>query len=812
MRLRFLLILSCIFVLCLANLSVKAQTDPFGLVDVVYIDSTEAGPGQDVPVRFSIRNDETLGSFSIPISYNASLLTLKSISYSGSRVEHIQTKILNPSNISQINGHFVVSVMQILEDPVAIGDGLVFTALFTVSNSAQPGTILTIDTLFYPPAGEMILVESETSTTIRPDFVGGKILVSNPNRRPIINSPGTVYVLEGETLAVDFSAIDPDNDDLIVAITSKPSGAVYINNGDGSGQLSWTPDFVGPNSSDGSPFVFSIWASDGDLSTEEQVYIQVVNRNRNPVITAPSIYEVDAGRMLSLSVRANDPDFEPVTWEWSTALLNASFVDGNPALLNWQSELTDTGMTDVEFIATDPFGFSDTSVVTIKINSATIYKVELDTLEMFPGDEFIYNVSIDNMVPIGGFNLLFNYDKTVFGLMGYSVVGTRSESFEYFSVSYDENSVAGNTRIVGIVDIGGNDLLLPVGSGSIVKFTMVTSSNLAYSGMTVPFRFRFLDSPQNNDNTMTDSTGLQIEQTAIIYREGFVRIGKVGDIKIGDINLNGLASEISDVIYFTNYFINPVLYPFSAIQFANSDLNMDGILASISDLVALINQVVNGQSSKALISESIASSAIGFYSEDETVVAKYSTESEIGAVYISIRLNESTDQILVRNPNENMILDYQIVGDKLNIIVYSWDGFWLPRGENELVVIDGLGDFEIDAVELSTPDGQMIAANLVKSSASLPGTISLHQNYPNPFNPTTSISFDIPRTLDVRLEVFNILGQSVKMLVNEMYPAGSFNIKWDGTDESGNTVASGLYLYRLETDTESISRKMILIK
>jgi hypothetical protein len=95
---------------------------------------------------------------------------------------------------------------------------------------------------------------------------------------------------------------------------------------------------------------------------------------------------------------------------------------------------------------------------------------------------------------------------------------------------------------------------------------------------------------------------------------------------------------------------------------------------------------------------------------------------------------------------------------------------------------------------------------------SLPLTFALNQNTPNPFNPTTAISFDLPRTTHARVEVFNILGQKVKTLLDKQLPAGSFSVTFDGRGDDDRPLASGVYLYRLRAEGRTLSRKMLLLK
>lgn len=95
---------------------------------------------------------------------------------------------------------------------------------------------------------------------------------------------------------------------------------------------------------------------------------------------------------------------------------------------------------------------------------------------------------------------------------------------------------------------------------------------------------------------------------------------------------------------------------------------------------------------------------------------------------------------------------------------------------------------------------------------SLPSAFALEQNYPNPFNPSTTINFSLPESGPVRLELFNSLGQSVAVLADGNYGAGEHQITWHGTDNTGHSVGSGVYFYRLSDGASSCTRKMLLLK
>jgi hypothetical protein len=109
--------------------------------------------------------------------------------------------------------------------------------------------------------------------------------------------------------------------------------------------------------------------------------------------------------------------------------------------------------------------------------------------------------------------------------------------------------------------------------------------------------------------------------------------------------------------------------------------------------------------------------------------------------------------------------------------------------------IDGLSIYRNDLV------------TSVGGEAITPVRFSLLQNYPNPFNPTTSISIELPERAFVTLEVYNLLGQRVAVLVNKQMPAGSFNVPFNAS-----ALPSGMYLYRMLANSFSSVRKMLLLK
>jgi len=106
-----------------------------------------------------------------------------------------------------------------------------------------------------------------------------------------------------------------------------------------------------------------------------------------------------------------------------------------------------------------------------------------------------------------------------------------------------------------------------------------------------------------------------------------------------------------------------------------------------------------------------------------------------------------------------------------------------------------------------------INTTAVKSDDNLlPDEYVLHQNFPNPFNPTTTIKYQLPKTDRVRLIIYDLLGIRVCTLINEEQAVGYHSIQWDGRDDFGLTMPSGMYIYRLETSEFTQAKKMLLLK
>ena len=174
------------------------------------------------------------------------------------------------------------------------------------------------------------------------------------------------------------------------------------------------------------------------------------------------------------------------------------------------------------------------------------------------------------------------------------------------------------------------------------------------------------------------------------------------------------------------------------------------------------------------------------------------------------------------------------VADSLAVLVVD-EAPWLtqtpPSGtvpsldtRDVTIAVDGrladLGEYSVDVVFLSNDPGVpefvvpiTVAVLTGADDETFPLEYALHANYPNPFNPTTVIAYDLPEGRRVSLRVYSVSGRTVRTLADGVVQGpGRMEVTWDGSDDDGRPVASGVYFYRLEADGDALCRKMIMLK
>ncbi|MCG8608198.1 T9SS type A sorting domain-containing protein [bacterium] len=170
-------------------------------------------------------------------------------------------------------------------------------------------------------------------------------------------------------------------------------------------------------------------------------------------------------------------------------------------------------------------------------------------------------------------------------------------------------------------------------------------------------------------------------------------------------------------------------------------------------------------------------------------------------VSANITIDDGSGPCALRIDGDTNIAGTSTPAGKVNVvgIVTQFDST-PPYDSGYQILPRSLDDFDL-VTSVEDPD-----------SETTPKQFSLRQNYPNPFNPETEIIYTVPKTAPISLKIYNVTGQLIRTLLEEVSPAGEFSVIWNGTNEIGQPVASGVYLYKLKAPDWTLSRKLILMR
>ncbi|MBN2226771.1 MAG: T9SS type A sorting domain-containing protein [candidate division Zixibacteria bacterium] len=467
---------------------------------------------------------------------------------------------------------------------------------------------------------------------------------------------------------------------------------------------------------------------------------------------------------------------------------------------------------------------------------------------------------------IAGFDLLLSYDPAT--LTFYSAVpGEPIDGWEYFTYRIGENACMGcsegSIHLVGIADInnGGNhppqEQLLP--QGTLVKLIMQISNDQTLGGMYLPIGFQWM---KCSDNSFSDPDGNNLYVDLRIYNSfGYMEWDEYDEVHFpeserpygvgapdsclvgdkitpircvefydggvcvkhpdsidarGDVNLNGIAYEIADAVVFTNYFV----YGYAAFvvsvpgQIAASDVNADGYALSIADLVYLIRVIIGDAQPYPKIVPSDALVGVNAACSNGTMDVQISSHYDIGACWLVFEYDgvQPLTPEALQFPS-GMEMKYAISDNAVKVLVYGGmekDVKFLP-GSHDLISIPFTGDGELRLVHSEFATYAGMALNSTSGGSVLPVDFGVSQNYPNPFNPSTSFDLTLPSAGSWQITIINVAGQEVHRLCGEAGP-GTVTTSWNGCDDQGRPVASGVYLYKVEFGDQVQTKKMIMLK
>ncbi len=453
-------------------------------------------------------------------------------------------------------------------------------------------------------------------------------------------------------------------------------------------------------------------------------------------------------------------------------------------------------------------------------------------------------------IEVGGFDLLLCYDQTAIQLVDVAR-GLAIEEWEYFTYRHGINSncvgtcPSGIVRLVGIADLDNGPTKHPSeGSfrpvGTITELSFYVTPDRNFIGQCVPISFCTYDC---GDNTVSSRTGdtlyvdlynfdLDCQNNpksdvlpSICFLDASICIQEPPDDR-GDLNLNFIANEVGDAVLYSRFFVegddvwDPV---YKASQILASDVNDDGVVLTVADLIYMI-RIITGDaqpfpadpgSPKLAPYASTATASLRI--EDGRAVVSTTADVDLGGAFLVFRYSDLQPQrpILTDDASPLKISSRASSGEMRVLVSPEMTGKAgaISSGSTDLLDIpfEGEGSIELTEVQFSDANGAILSSEIAKSSAQVPTSYQLYQNYPNPFNAGTVIRFDLQDASDWSLTVYNVTGQRVRTFHGHS-EASQMTVQWDGRDDNGQSVASGVYFYNIKAGSYTDTRKMTLLK
>ncbi len=379
-------------------------------------------------------------------------------------------------------------------------------------------------------------------------------------------------------------------------------------------------------------------------------------------------------------------------------------------------------------------------------------------------------------------------------------------------------AVGGTVKIL-MFPTNASTPLITAGNGTIVNLTVSVN----------PAALRGSKATVSPDSIKAANT---THQPVTVYtKNGYFWYGIKGDIKSdGAINL-------FDVLRLIDIVLGRQPTPTEYERWA-SDLNSDGII-DVADITALIDLAV-AATPKVLEAgsevESSGTAEIRMPSLPKNVRGLVSVPVQIKAtapvsgLQFSFKLDSR--RFLVAQPNvtelsQNMSVAIHAAGDEVRVMLYSLTGEPLSVNEGTILQVpvtiaeplEREEELKITAAMAGTVGGGKLQTQFGASDelvATAPESFTLLQNNPNPFNMTTKITYEVPSlqqgTANIRLMVYNAQGQEVRILVDQRRNPGRYTVNWDGRDDAGNYVSSGVYFYKMTADNVVLTKKLAVTK
>ncbi|MBT5873872.1 MAG: T9SS type A sorting domain-containing protein, partial [Candidatus Latescibacteria bacterium] len=261
-----------------------------------------------------------------------------------------------------------------------------------------------------------------------------------------------------------------------------------------------------------------------------------------------------------------------------------------------------------------------------------------------------------------------------------------------------------------------------------------------------------------------------------------------------------------------------------------ADINDDGDI-DILDAVRMINIILGNATAKPVagptgpVQLDLATPVVT--ADGQTAIPVFAQfDGSVAGLQLTFAYDPALVSIGTAIPSgvlDGMTIEQHANDGKLTLVIYSIDGRTFQASSIASILnlpvsfsgSDG-GDVSLLGVVVADPQAESVPATLTNGTvkvSSNPGTFALQNNRPNPFNPSTQIAYDVPQQARITVSIFNVLGQEIVRLVDQVQSPGRYVVSWNGRNSDGLGVSSGVYMYRLSSSTGySDTRRMTLLK
>lgn len=733
--------------------------------DTVYVESTSGFPGTQVSVAVNFKNDEELAGMSAGLTWSSADVYLDSVSFVGSRVEHISTLLATINNVGR---NLKLGVLRIPPEPlVPVGSGLWCRLWFTINPMAAPG-IVEIDSTFIPPGVELIF-NDEMANTIYPQFVKGQIEIL-PAAEACVR--GYVY------------------DDL-----GSPISGATVQLYD---EYPW--GLIGSTTTDVDGFYEICLFSRAAFA---EYFVRAYKSGYYPGSLESSIPNYDADLRLQRNAGSITP-----TYEWvnlycdGEAFANDAPIQPGDVIEAFDPDGVVCGRFEVVTAGTfgfmpvyvdDPWtpdideGCISGDIITLKLNGGGVKLTDGPLYWTGNGNRhsacFTYPAEITKCIHL----------KQGWNLISFNVTLPTSDIEALFA------EVMGNVDVILSFEAGGltYDPLLPefstlwdVDNLHGYWFRMHADDEICITGDLVSSATPIdLELNWNLVSYLPDEPLPVADALSSIYDVVIVVLGYDGGGLTYDPQ-NPDLSSLQEMAPCFGYWIKTsaaatLIYADEKL-FASAPPDATRNRASVVPRVSVSNTWMNlyGSNVKLDGRPLPAGSTIEAYDDAGVLIGEFTTrkDGQYGFMPIYGPDHYSADMSKVSFSGR---ISFRINGEAVEQTID-----WAGNGER---------------LELSN-------FSTGKGAAVLPDQFSLSQNFPNPFNPETTIEYQVGKAGHIELAIFNVLGEKIKTLVSEYRPQGAYVAKWSGDTDSGSRVASGVYFYRLTAADFTEVKKMTLLK